>query len=57
MNGKDRKVRLPFNKGFIGGILIVVAARALETDWLLYCGIVVGGALCVRAVFRALKDM
>jgi hypothetical protein len=57
----DGKTRLPFNWGFVGGILIVVLARevaqALDVDWLLYVGLAVGGALCVRAVLLALRDL
>jgi hypothetical protein len=58
---EKQKTRLPFDKGFIGGILIVMAARevarAIEATWILYAGLIVGGVLCIRAVFRALKSM
>ena len=58
---EQRKARLPFDKWFVAGILIVVLARevssAMNAEWILYGGLIVGGALCLRAVFRALKDM
>ena len=58
---KKQRNRLPFDKRFIGGILIVVLGRELAQyqamSWLLYVGLAVGGALCLWAVFDALKDM
>ena len=57
----EKKTRLPFDIGFIGGIVIVLVARevaaALEASWLLYVGVVAGGWLCVRAVFKHIKDL
>lgn len=58
---KKQKTRLPFDFGFVGGILIVLLfreiSRAFDVAWILYVGLAIGGALCVRAVFRFLRDL
>lgn len=56
-----QKTRLPWSWAFWIGIAIVYASReisiALDARWVLYVGLIVGGGLCIREVFRALRDM
>ena len=56
-----RKTRLPWSWGFWIGIAIVFASRelanAFDARWVLYIGLICGGGLCIRDVFRALRDM
>lgn len=58
---KKNERPLPFRPGFLLGILIVFAAKFLSTHfdapWVLYVGAVIGGALCIVDVFRALTRM
>jgi hypothetical protein len=52
---------LPFRRNFLAGIALVLAGRILSTqtgiEWFLYSGVILGGALCVADVFKALNRM
>jgi hypothetical protein len=58
----EKKERpLPFRRNFLAGILLVFLAKFVSAqvgiDWILYAGVVIGGAICVFDVFKALKRM
>jgi len=58
----EKKERpLPFRRNFIVGILLVFLAKFLSgqfgMDWILYAGVIVGGAICIFDVFKALKQL
>ena len=59
MKKKDRS--LPFRQNFLAGIALVFLARFLSThtgiEWLLYAGVILGGAICIVDVFKALNRM